>query len=186
MDQPLIPIKEKMHKVLEVLKTDVATVRTGRATPSIVENIFISAYAGTARMRIMELATIAAVDSQTLVITPFDHTIINEIQKGIQEANVGLNPGVDGQVVRISIPPLSEERRQQLIHLMKQKLENGRIMVRQVRQEGMHEIKKQYSDKTISEDEMVRLEKEMQRVTDETISEIDALGKRKEAELLQI
>lgn len=178
--------KDKMQKVLEVLKNDVATVRTGRAVPSLVEHISISVYGGKARLKILELATIAATDTQTLVITPFDHSIISEIEKGIQEANVGLSPVVDGQIVRISIPPLSEERRQQLIHLMKQKLENGRIMVRQVRQEAMHEIKKHYNNKVISEDDLFRLEKETQRVTDDTISEIDTLGKRKEKELLQI
>ncbi|MBI2465409.1 ribosome recycling factor [Candidatus Shapirobacteria bacterium] len=178
--------KVNMEKVLEVLKTDVATVRTGRATPSLVEHITISVYGGSTRLKVMELATIGTQDTQTLLITPFDHTIINEIQKGIQEANVGLSPVVDGQIIRISIPPLSQERREQLIHLMKQKLENGRIMVRQVRQEAMHDIKKQYNEKAISEDEMVRLEKEVQRLTDDTISEIDTLGKRKEEELLQI
>lgn len=186
MDQLLSVTKDKMQKVLEVLRTDVATVRTGRASPSLVEHITISAYGGSTRLKVMELATIGAADSQTLVITPFDHTIINEIQKGIQEANVGLSPVIDGQIIRISLPPLSEERRGQLIHLMKQKLENGRIMVRQVRQEGMHEIKKQYNNKVISEDDMIRIQKEVQKLTDDTISEIDSLGKRKEEELLQI
>lgn len=191
-------IKNKMRKALEVLRNDVATIRTGRATPSLVENISLSVYGGTVRMRVMELATIGTLDSQTLVLTPFDNTIIGEIQKGIQEANVGLQPVVDGQVIRISIPLLSEERRQELIHLMKQKLENGKIMVRQVRQEGMHGIKKpndqvqgkpfgsSQGKQVLSEDDMTRLEKEMQKITDETISEIDAIGKQKEQELIQI
>lgn len=178
--------KVNMGKVLEVLKTDLATVRTGRATPSLVEHINISVYGGSTRLKVMELATIGTQDMQTLVITPFDHSVISEIEKGIREANVGLNPVVDGQIIRISIPPLSQERREQLIHLMKQKLENGRIMVRQVRHVVMHAIKKQYNDKTISEDDLMRLEKEVQKLTDDTISEIDSLGKRKEEELLQI
>ncbi len=183
-------IKNKMGKAIEVLKNDVATIRTGRATPSLVENISLSVYAGTARMRVMELATIGTLDSQTLVLTPFDSTIIGEIQKGIQEANVGLQPVVDGKIIRISIPLLSEERRQQLIHLMKQKLENGKVMVRQVRQEGMHDIKKPFDSvqgkQVLSEDDTFRLEKEMQNITDEAIAEIDNLGKHKEQELLQI
>ncbi|MBI2074222.1 MAG: ribosome recycling factor [Candidatus Levybacteria bacterium] len=178
--------KQKMTKVLDVLKTDLSTVRTGRATPSLVENLVVSVYGGSTRMKIMELATIAAQDPQTLLITPFDNSIIGEIQKGIMEANVGFTPSIDSQHIRISIPPLSEERRQQLIHLMKQKLENGRIMIRQVRHEAMTEIKKQYNDKTISEDELMRLEKETQRITDETVAEIDGLGKKKEEELIQI
>lgn len=179
-----------MEKVLEVLHTDLATVRTGRATPSLVENIIVSVYggppAGGTRLKIMELATIASSDPQTLLITPFDASIIGEMQKGIMEANVGLTPTDDGQHIRIAIPPLSEERRAQLIKLMHQKLENGRIMVRQVRHEAMSTIKKQFSDKTISEDEMGRLEKEVQKATDEVITHIDAMGKRKEEDLQQI
>lgn len=180
--------KERMQKVLEVLHGDLATVRTGRAAPSLVENINISAYggppAGGARLKVMELATIGIVDSHTLQITPFDGSIIGEIQKGIEAANVGLTPVIDGQIIRISIPPLSEERRQELIHLMKQKLENGRVMIRQVRHEAMLNIKKQ--KEAFSEDEVVRLEKEVQKTTDEVIAEIDAMGKKKEAELMQI
>lgn len=176
----------KMQKVLEVLRTDLSTVRTGRATPSLVENIVINAYGGTQRLKVMELATITVSDLQTLVITPFDGSIINEIQKGIMEANIGLNPVIDSAVIRIAIPPLSQERREQLIHLMRQKLEGGRIQVRQVRHEAMTEIKKQLNDKTISEDEMIRLEKEAQKATDEIMSEIEAMGKRKEEELLLI
>lgn len=184
MDELIIYAKQKMQKVLEVLHGDLATVRTGRATPSLVDHIIINAYGGTTKLKVMELATIAASDPQTLVITPFDASILGEIQKGIQEANVGLNPVTDGQLIRISIPPLSEERRQQLIHLMKQKLENGRIMIRQVRHDAMNEVKKQSA--SLSEDEVVRLEKEIQKATDEKISEIDSMGKRKEEELMQI
>lgn len=176
----------KMQKVLDVLHGDLATVRTGRAAPSLVENIVISAYGGTTRLRVLELATISASDNQTLTITPFDGSIIGEIQKGILEADTGLNPTIDGQMIRINIPQLSEERRQELIKLMHLKLENGKIMIRQVRHEAMEEIKKQYNDKTVGEDEMARLEKETQRATDETMGQIDEMGKKKEEELLQI
>jgi len=176
-------VKQKMAKVLDVLRSDLATVRTGRATPSLIENIFLSVYGGTQKLKLMELATITTSDSQTLVITPFDASIIGEIQKGIIEANVGLNPSNDGQVIRISIPQLSEERRKELIHLMHQKLENGRIMIRQIRHEAMTDIKKQ---KEVSEDEISRLEKEIQKLTDELILDIDGMGKKKEEELLQI
>lgn len=179
-------IRQKMQKVLEVLYTDVATVRTGKASPAIIENIVIGAYGGTQRLKVMELATIQAQDTQTLVVTPFDASIIGEIQKGILETNVGLNPVIDGTLIRISIPPLSEERRRDLITLMRQKLENGRIMVRQVRHEAMSDIKTQFTNKTISEDETLHLEKEVQKATDEVMSDIDSLGKKKEEELMQI
>ena len=178
--------KSQMGKIVEVLKTDLSTVRTGRATPSLVENISINAYGGTQRLRVLELATIGVSDSQTIVITPFDASIIEEISKGIMEANVGMNPVVDKELIRISIPPLSGERRQELVTLVNQKLEGGRIQVRQVRHEAMDVIKKQFNNKEISEDDVLRLEKEVQNLTDETIKIIDELGKKKEEELLAI
>ncbi|MEK7559308.1 MAG: ribosome recycling factor [Patescibacteria group bacterium] len=176
-------IRKKFAKILEIIHNDLATVRTGRATPSLVEHIMVSCYGGTQKLRVVELATIVAQDTQTIVITPFDNSIIGEVQKGITEANVGLNPVIDGQLIRISIPQLSEERRQELIHLMKQKLENGRIMARQIRHEAMNDVKK---EKETSEDEVSRLEKEIQKMTDEIMTDIDAIGKKKEEELLQI
>lgn len=176
-------VSQKMGKVLDLLKSDLATVRTGRAAPSLIENIVLSVYGATQRLKLMELATITTSDPQTLVIAPFDNSIIGEIQKGIIEANVGLNPSNDGQVIRIAIPQLSEERRKELIYLMHQKLENGRIMVRQIRHEAMTDIKKQ---KEISEDEVSRLEKEIQKLTDELMEDIEGMGKKKEEELMQI
>lgn len=182
----LTAVSQSMQKVLDVIKTDLSTVRTGRAAPSLVENITINAYGGTSKMRVLELATIGSLDSQTLVVSPFDASIIGEIQKGIQEANVGLNPVIDGQLIRISVPLLSQERREELVRLVSQKLEGGRIQVRQVRHEAMEEIKKKANIKEISEDDVLRFEKEVQKLTDDTIAEIDALGKRKEEELLSI
>lgn len=178
--------KQHMQKVLEVLKTDLSTVRAGKATPSLVENIVVAAYGGTQRLKVVELAQIHALDSQTLVITPFDGSIIGEINKAILDGNVGLTPVIDGTLIRISIPPLSEERRQQLVGLVNQKLEGGKIQVRQIRHEAMNELKKQSNDKLISEDDLIRLEKEVQRLTDETISQIDLMGKQKEEELMAI
>lgn len=176
-------VKQRMQKVLDLLRSDLATIRTGRAAPSLVENIVLSVYGGTQKLKLMELATITVPDSQTLIIAPFDNSIIGEIQKGILEANLGFNPSNDGQVIRITIPQLSEERRKELIHLMHQKLENGRIMVRQIRHEAMAEIRKQ---KEISEDEISRQEKEVQKLTDELMLDIEGMGKKKEEELLQI
>lgn len=183
MDQLIQELKGRMQKVLELLKTDLATIRTGRAAPSLVENIVISSYGGSAKLKVMELATVHAQDTQTLIITPFDHATLHEIEKGIQEANTGLNPVVDSTVLRISLPPLSQERREELMGLCRQKLENGKIMMRQARQDAMNDVKK---DDTISEDEERRLEKEIQRVIDESMVQIESLGKQKEEELMQM
>ena len=179
-------LKQKIQKILDILKQDLGTLRTGRASASLVENIVIDAYQGSAKLKIMELATIGATDPQTLVITPFDHSVIQEIEKGIVSANIGLSPVVDGQIIRITIPPLSEERRQELIKGMKHKLENGRIMVRQARHDAMEEIKKAHTDKEISDDDKGRHEKEVQKIVDDTMETIDSMGSQKESELLQV
>ncbi len=183
MDPLAQETKKKIERVLDVLKSDLATLRTGRATPALVENIVINAYGGTAKLKVMELATIGSTDSHTLVLTPFDHATISEIAKGIEAANVGLSPIVDSNVLRISIPQLSQERREELIKAMKHKLENGRIMVRQVRQQGLEEVKKEFDGR---EDDIKRLDKEIQKLVDDTMSTIDHYGKQKEQELLQI
>lgn len=179
-------VKQKMQKVMGVLQNDLATIRTGRASPSLIENLAVTVYGQTTRLRIMELATIGTLDSQTLYITPFDASIIDEIQKGILASNIGLTPVVDGQGIRISIPSLSQERREELIKLMRQKLENGRIQIRQVRHEAMNHVKKQFIDKEISQDDLTRLEKEIQKATDDIMATVDGIRNVKEKELMQI
>ena len=186
MDPIINETKSKMQRALGVLLSDIATVRTGRATPALVENVVVSVYGGTQRLRIMELATISASDPQTLTLSPFDTSILGEMQKGIMEANIGLTPSTDGNVIRISIPPLSEERRIELIKLMKQKLENGRIAIRQIRQDARNIVRKKHIDKEMSEEEMYRIEKEIQKITDEIILSVDEMGRKKEEELLRI
>ncbi len=186
MDDTVAEMRGKMQKALLILQEDLSTVRTGRAMPSLIENVSVSVYQGAQRLKIKELATIAASDPQTLVLSPFDPSITDEIQKGIMEANVGLTPSSDGNVIRISIPPLSEERRKDLIKLMKQKLENGKISVRQIRQDARNTVRKQHADKIISEEQMYRLDQEIQKITDEITLTIEEIGRKKEAELLQI
>lgn len=186
MDNTVSEMKVRMQKALMVLQEDLATVRTGRAMPSLVENVTVSVYAGAQRLKIKELATISASDPQTLVLQPFDPSIAGEIQKGIMEANIGLTPSSDGNIIRISIPPLSQERRIELIKLMKQKLENGRIAIRQIRQDARNIVRKQHNDKEISEEQMYRMDQEIQKVTDEIMIPVDEMGRRKEEELMQI
>ncbi len=186
MQDVLKNLKEQIQKVLDVIKTDLSTIRTGRATPSLVENIPIVTYGGSTKLKVLELATISASDPQTLVITPFDQSTREDIRKGILESGAGLNPVDDGRVIRITIPPLSQERREELTKLMRHKLENGRIMIRQARHEAMAEIKRMHEEKMISDDDMHRLEKEVQKIIDETMETIDSMGKQKEEEIMQI
>lgn len=183
---PIETLKQQIDKVLELIRTDLSSVRTGRANPSLVENIQIVTYGGSTKLRVLELATVSVSDSQTIVISPFDQSTRDDIRKGIVDAGTGLNPVDDGQVLRINIPPLSTERREELIKMMNHKLENGRIMVRQARHDANTEVKKMLENKEISEDDQTRLEKEVQKIVDDTIALIDSMGKQKEAELLQI
>lgn len=183
MDPIAESTKKKIEKVLDILNGDLSTIRTGRATPALVENIVISAYGGSTKLKVVELATIGSSDAATLVLTPFDPSIAHEIQKGIEAANVGFSPVIDGNIIRISIPPLSQDRRAELIKAMKHKLENGRIMVRQVRHDAMDTIKKEYEGR---EDDIKRLEKEVQKIVDDTMGTIEDWGSQKESELLQI
>jgi len=185
-DQTTSSVLSKMQKSLEVTRADLATIRTGRATPALVENIIIAAYGGNAQMKIREMATISSSDSMTLTVQPFDPATKDDIVKGILEANTGLNPVVDGEQIRISIPPLSEERRQEYLKLAKAKLEAGKVMIRQVRHEEMGRLKRSLEAKEITEDDRTRQEKHLQELTDEMITEVDRLGELKEKELLQI
>jgi ribosome recycling factor len=127
------------------------------------------------------MATITTMDAKTIVIAPYDPSTINEIEKGVLEANSGLTPVVDGEVIRISIPSLSTERRQEYIKLAKAKLESGRVMIRQIRHDAMKHIKKAVDEKTITEDQQEYGDKMVQKMTDEMVAEIDGFGAKKEA-----
>lgn len=186
VDQILNSTREKMRKALEVTATDLSSIRSGRASPVLVENLIIAAYGGSQRLKLTQLATITTTDARTLLIVPFDPSILAEIERGIISANIGLTPLIDGETIRISIPALSEERRLEYLKLAKAKLEAGRVMIRQIRQEAMHDLKKAESEKQITEDEHESGEKLVQQLTDEMIAEIDAMGERKETELLQV
>jgi ribosome recycling factor len=179
-------LKQKMQQVLDLVVGDVASIRTGRATPSLVENIVVAVYGGTQKLKVQELGTIAVSDPQTLTVSPWDKSIIGEISKGIMTANVGLNPVIDGEILRISLPPLTTEDREKYVKLLSAKLESGRVMIRQIRGEAMRDIKKAFEEKTLSEDEKFDREKRVQEITDEFVGKIDSVGETKKAELLQI
>lgn len=185
-DQFLAALSDKMLKALDIVRTDIATVRTGRANPQLIENLFIVVYSGSQKLRLKELATITAGDARMLVVSPYDPSITDEIVKGIELANIGLNPISEGKIIRITIPPLTEARRAEYLKLVKAKAEGGRIMIRQVRHEAMAQLKRQLENGEIDEDSKKRLEKRIQELTDEMIAEIDALLERKEEDLMKL
>lgn len=184
MDNIINHTKQKMQKAFEVLQQDFSTVRSGKANPGMVENVSIEAYEGT-WMRLMELATVSAQDAQTLIISPYDKSVMGKIQKGLEDADIGVSPVASGDVMRIVLPPLTEERRLEFVKLISQKAESGKVMMRQVRHESMDAIKKE-KDGGSSEDEISRLEKEVQKLTDEFIKKIDVMRDEKERELMQL
>jgi ribosome recycling factor len=175
--------KQRMQKALEVLHQDFATVRSGKANPSMVENIMVEAYEGT-HLRVMELATVSAQDAHTLIVSPYDKTVMGKILRAIEDANLGISPAAAGDMIRIVLPPLTEERRREFVKLVSQKAEQGKVMIRQMRHESMTEIKK--IEDSSSEDEVERLEKEVQKLTDDYIAKIDNLRSEKEKELMTI
>jgi ribosome recycling factor len=179
-------VRSKMQQVISLVITDIASIRSGRATPAIVEDLEILAYGGQQKLKINELATISASDAQSIIIDPWDKSIIGEIKQGIDAANAGLTPNIDGEIIRINFPPLTTEDREKFIKLLSSKLENGRIMVRQIRGEAMHGIKKMFEEKELSEDEKFNQEKKLQEITDNFVEKINKAGEAKKQELLKL
>jgi len=179
-------VRQKMQAVIETAAEDINAIRTGRVTPTLVEGIMCPTYGGQQRMRVMEVASITAPDPQTLVISPWDKSIIGDIKKGLLEANLGLNPNIDGEIIRLSFPPLTGEDRERYVKLLGTKVEQGKVMVRQVRGDALKEILKAFEEKQITEDDKFAQEKKLQEITDEFTKKIDSMGEKKKAELLQV
>ena len=187
VDEPIIvDVKKRMQKAVISLTEDLATIRTGRATPALVENVVISAYDGTQNLKVKELATITTEGARTLLIAAFDPTVVKDIERGLNSANLGFTASVEGIIIRINIPLLTAERREEFIKLAHIKIEGGRVIIRQIRHDEMVKLKRQFEAKEIAEDEKKRYEREIQEITDEMMAEIDVLRERKEEELQQI
>lgn len=169
---------------IEFLKMDLSSLRTGRATPALVENVQIEAYG--ARTALVGLASILAPDPRTLVIEPWDKNILKDIEKGIQEAKIGLNPVVQGKLIRISLPALTEESRRELVKAMGEKLEQARISVRGVREQAKAEVLQAEKDKEITEDEKYRLLEQLDKVVAGWNEKIKQVGEDKEKEIMTI
>jgi ribosome recycling factor len=177
-------IDEKMKNSVKMFRADLATIRTGHATPALVEHIKVE-YAGVP-MPLNQLAGISAPEAGLLVIQPWDKSCLRDIEKAIQKSELGLNPSNDGNIIRIAIPPLSEERRQELIRIVHRRVEERRVTIRNLRHEAMNELKAMEKDKEISQDEQKRAQDQLQKITDVFIAEIEKLGENKERELAEI
>lgn len=184
MDQNLTDVNTRIQKALDHLKVELASVRAGRANPSLIENIPVLAYG--AKMKLMEIGTIAAPQPSLLTIQVWDNSLIDTVIKAVMEANLGLNPASDGSMIRLPIPPLTQERRKEFIKLIHQKLEEAKIEIRKIRQDNRQNWVKEEELGKIGEDERSRREKILQDVIDKTMEEIENLGNKKEQELLQV
>jgi ribosome recycling factor len=184
LDDILLQAEEKMEKTERVVLHEFAGVRTGKASPGLVENIMVEAYG--AQMRIRELAGITAPEPRVLLITPWDATTVHPIEKAIQKANLGLNPQVDKKCLRIILPELSTERRQEFTRIVRKMAEDGRVAVRHVRRDAIEALKETAKQGGVTEDQEKHAEKEMQKLTDQYIAKIDAHLAHKEKEIMTV
>jgi len=184
IDELLKDAEERMRKSVESSRGELATVRTGRASPHLLDRITVDYYGSQTPLK--QLANVAATDARLLTVTPFDKGSIGEIEKAIQDSDVGLTPSNDGNVIRLNFPPLTEERRKELIKLVHHRGEEGRVAVRNIRRHTKEELEKLERSAAISEDDLVRAEKELQKLTDKHVAEIDEVIAHKEAELKEI
>ena len=176
--------REKMQKAVEHLQSEFGAVRTGRATPALVERLKVDYYGAEAPLQ--QLAGFQVPEARLLVISPYDKSSIKAIEKAIQNSDLGIQPSNDGTVIRLAFPPLTEERRKDLVKVVKHKAEEARISVRGVRRSARHDLDALEKDGDISSDELERAEKEMEKVTQEYVAEVDKMLQHKEQELLEV
>ena len=180
----LLTTDEKMRKALQALERALATIRTGRATPALVDYIKVDYYGHPTPLN--QIATISAPEARVLLIQPWDRSCLPDIEKAILKSELGLNPTNDGTVIRLVLPPLTEERRKELVKIVKKRVEEGKIEIRNLRRGAVEELRRKEKAKEISQDEGKRALIQLQELTDSFIEEADRLGKDKEAEILEI
>lgn len=184
IDELLKDAEDRMGKSVESSRNELATVRTGRASPHLLDRIVVDYYG--AQTPLKQLANVAASDARLLTVTPFDKSAIGAIEKSIQESDVGLTPSNDGNVIRLQIPEMTEERRREMVKVVHGVAEEGRVAVRNIRRDTMHDLRELKKEGEAGEDDERRAEDALQKRTDEAIAEIDSLLKGKEEEILEV
>lgn len=176
--------ENKMQKCVESTRGEFASIRTGRATPALLDRLHVEAYG--AAVPLKQVASVSVPDPRSLVITAFDRNTVGDIRKAIEKSDLGLTPNVDGNAIRLMIPPLNEERRKDLVKVVKKKAEDGKVAVRNVRHKLHDDLKTQLKDHKITEDESKRLQDQLQKLTDKFVKDIDQLVTAKEKEILEV
>ena len=184
IDELLADAKERMQKSVEATRNELATVRTGRASPHLLDRLSLDYYG--AQTPLKQLAQVAATDARMLTVTPYDKSSISTIEKAVMESDLGLTPSNDGNVIRLQIPELTEERRRELVKVVHGVAEQGRVAVRNVRRDVMHDLRELKKEGEAGSDEEHHGETELQKHTDAAIGEIDSLLKGKEEEILEV
>jgi ribosome recycling factor len=174
----------RMGKSVESLVHDLAKLRTGRAHPSLLDHITVSYYGSD--VPLSQVSNINVEDARTLTITPWEQNMVAPVEKAIMNSDLGLNPNTAGNVIRVPMPPLTEERRKDMIRIVRQEGENARVAVRNIRRDANHHLKDLVKEKLASEDDERRAEEQVQKITDQHIKEIDALLEKKEADLMEV
>lgn len=173
-----------MSKAVDSTRSEFASIRTGRATPALLDRLHVEAYGSAVPLK--QVATVSAPDARSLVIAAFDRNTVGDIRKAIEKSDLGLTPNVDGNQIRLIIPPLNEERRKDLVKILKKKAEEGKIAVRNVRHKIHDDLKTQLKDHKITEDDSKRLQDQLQKITDKFVKEIDSLVAVKEKEIMEV
>jgi ribosome recycling factor len=184
IEDVLTDSEDRMKKTVEAVRRELEAIRTGHAHVGLIDHVRVE-YFGTL-MPLNQMATVAAPEARLLTIQPWDKNALTAIEKAIQKSDLGLNPSNDGAIIRLAIPPLTEQRRKEMIKLVSSRIEDGRVAVRNVRRDGIESVKKLVTSKDTSEDGQRRAQEQLQKLTDRYIAEIDARGKEKEAELLEL
>ncbi|HTU70565.1 MAG TPA: ribosome recycling factor [Candidatus Baltobacteraceae bacterium] len=177
-------LESKMAKCLDATRSEFASIRTGRASPALLDRLHVEAYGSAVPLK--QVATVSVPDSRTLVITAFDKNVTGEIRKAIEKSDLGITPNVDGSTIRLSIPPLNEERRKDLVKVVKKKAEDGKVAVRNVRHKAHDDLKTQLKNHDITEDDNKRMQEQLQKLTDRFVKEIDSLVVTKEKDIMEV
>jgi ribosome recycling factor len=176
--------KDKMAKAIEHVRTEFSTVRTGRANPALVEHLGVEYYGST--VPLLQLAQFSVPDARMLVISPYEKTVIGAIEKALMASDLGISPTNDGTVIRLSFPPLTEERRKDLVKVVRHKAEEGRVQIRNMRRHARQELEHAEKDQGVGADEVERFEKALDKMTHDEVAAVDALLTHKEQELLEV
>jgi ribosome recycling factor len=176
--------EQKMQKSLEALKADLSKVRTGRAHTGLLDHITVDYYGNPTPLN--QVANVTLIDARTIGVAPWEKKMAPAIEKAIRDSDLGLNPATQGEVVRVPMPALTEERRKDLIKVVRHEAENARVAVRNLRRDGIHHLKELLKEKTISEDQERRAQDEIQKLTDRHIAEVDKILQQKEADLMAV